>query len=738
MLGRLLDTIRGFSTSTASHLSSQASQFSRFCKGIKVKFPISPHTTIKKCAEETFKEISKSVASAKEFIAKKLTIEREEKVKEPPNLEGTKTFEPQSPKDISKTASKVNEKGAESFDRHDLQPNNLNRFIQLVEPLVRFLFEPQRRPKHTPDEVATSPKNYEVITEDLSAIINNGEVLNYGSQRIERPAVVLSEITRQTNQLKIIENKKNEVITQISDLRTKIKDLQNKIDEFLEQNPLYGSSQEDIEILNLESQITSKKKELETLENSSKKTGKILYDLGVIVAKSDWIGSNDFRDSIKENGFTKAAEQYVPMPVNFRWQSWNDDKTSIPSHKSSHQTENVELKSNIGFFRLGVITDLRNGFTNLNELKILYDMSDHERKEALAKKVADLQKMLGKLDPDKAKNKNKIQALKAAIDQFESANDKQVLNLIIKNRRAALQGQFAHLLNQQIQKNGITDPGQAFHMAHIALLNEKKVKLEETGWMHNESNELQDMLSIFQDYDGKEIVFGDNFFIDDFGGIHLERPASIGGEIQSFILRTHFININLQGGLISGPKSGKVQDAVLKQAIEKLMPIIGKAPVEIQERFKDINNRMNQEESNHRLAEDIALLMHDLGVPFSVGCLSAKDRTKIVAENVIRRFAIATIDGKIDTILSPELSLEDLKTKKASAAQIMNAVWTDPENASSQVLMDTTKKPVAKFSSFWIKDPDNYITWAAKKAFLKEAIWSHKIEPLLTGKNSDD
>lgn len=385
----------------------------------------------------------------------------------------------------------------------------------------------------------------------------------------------------------------------------------------------------------------------------------------------DFIKSSFYRDEIgkilKANmdpigvGYAKGINQIsLGAPVNFRYQACASDNDKI------------------GFFRLGVITDLRNGFTNLEELKRLAkdeSLLNQKREELISEATAFL-----------ADNPVKLAAYGYALEQLAPKN----LSQTIKERRAILGMQMLQLIEAQVSKNfdGIVDdPGlKAFDFSHLGLLNRKTRSLDPTGWMHDEANEMVDMAEIFKEFDGKKLIFdGKGPLIDSKGHVHLsQKLIDENGNARRLVLKSCFINVSVQGYNKNDGIQSEINDEGMKKILQialrkaKKYPDDGDFKQGIDLLYK-VQEELNAGRSTYVVAEDFSVALVKLKMPFSMGCLSAKDRTGYVGARTVFRFVEEKMvshpklkaDKKLRNSLSKKFAISVLD-KEGCAARVVD------------------------------------------------------------------
>lgn len=340
-----------------------------------------------------------------------------------------------------------------------------------------------------------------------------------------------------------------------------------------------------------------------------------------LLKKETFISSNHVRDELAEknrsnNKFGNVVKDIVlGAPVNFHYQK-------------AELGEEGDKETVGGHFRVGVMAYHANTHTNLQELE---ELRKPENKEKLQDKILELQDKMISLE-GLEKDQKKIQSYEFAISQLKDIDN------AITERKFILRSQFLPLASGQVEKyfDKITDDQTTFSITHLGLLDPKKSKLDETGWMHSEGNQLADMEAVFKDFNGKKLIFdGKGPGIDAEGNIHLaQEKKDNAGNPKELKLETNLINISVQGSGVDKSRIEANKDLVknlIKQAESKFP--------DGHEGIKLLNSVLArlEKESNLQLAEDIGFALTELDMPLSVGCLSAKDRTGFVSARIIFR-----------------------------------------------------------------------------------------------------
>ncbi|WP_068471463.1 hypothetical protein [Candidatus Protochlamydia phocaeensis] len=332
----------------------------------------------------------------------------------------------------------------------------------------------------------------------------------------------------------------------------------------------------------------------------------------------DWIGSNGFRDLIAHSlSFNDAARAYISAPVNMRYQELD-----------------IEGERKVGFYRIGIMSDMRNGWVSLTDLKAMKDQP-----EKVQAKIKEIQEYIlhpkGKSTPLSG---NKLESALHALYELQTiANHPAYLDKVIEERRRAIEQQMIQLIEGQISQNPdkaleALNAGRTFDLVHVSLLNQNKVDLDKTGWMHNERVEMEDMKEIFDDFKGKKLVFdGKGPFIDG-DTIHLSHQfEGQGMGTKEVALNTFFFNISVQGNVQNKGAQLSINTEQLNHLLEAHPHILDQYP-EIKEAI------LKGKETGYDLAEDFLFaLLQDKSLCASLGCLSAKDRTGFISERLMLR-----------------------------------------------------------------------------------------------------
>ncbi len=333
----------------------------------------------------------------------------------------------------------------------------------------------------------------------------------------------------------------------------------------------------------------------------------------------DWLNSDYFRDQIHAaDSFSDGIENYISAPINMRY-----DALIGPNGEKIN-----------GFYRLGVISDMSNGFTNQRELNQLKDPNTNKPKKQqilqnIEARIARYERNRKKLTP---KQQESLLFAREQLNTMSTAGVSQVAH----ERERHLQKQMIQLVVAQAKQNPdllqeALTTGH-FHLIHVGLLNQTSVSFDKTGWMHDESNEIADMAEIFKMFNGKRLLFDGKGPSIEGDIIHMPNDQNFpkGLKDKSLKLNANFLNISVHGaGINDGLQLGINQEsiaAILKNYENKLTA----DEIAILEKF-------NAEEPLGYLEAEaiISILVKMKHAAVSTGCLSAKDRTGATSHFVI-------------------------------------------------------------------------------------------------------
>lgn len=364
----------------------------------------------------------------------------------------------------------------------------------------------------------------------------------------------------------------------------------------------------------------------------------------------EWITSDSFRDDLRGVQGIRSDQNTDFLS---RIKAWEDEMQgyydlAAPVNMRYHTSE-VDEKT-AGWLRLGVISDKSNGFLDLERLKNLQKLGGDDFRAELNKMAQEIIDLWAKA---RAKENTNVDAsagyalrqlgfddaMLVGIHQRLEKKEKVVFSLpphidvqsikdklqpTIDLREDILKQQFLQVVQEQLKHGKIEN--SMLKLLHVGLLNHHSQKIDKTGWYHNEEGEMRDMAAIFDQFDGKKIIFGkEGPYFDKEGNIHLPTPS--GHPEGEITLRALYINQSVQGYT----KNDGTQAALNKRAWVKMLKLRGCEP---------IAEILRKAESSYSTAADVIDLARQAGFCVSTGCESAKDRTGYVsAEVAINRHA---------------------------------------------------------------------------------------------------
>lgn len=301
----------------------------------------------------------------------------------------------------------------------------------------------------------------------------------------------------------------------------------------------------------------------------------------------EWVTTNNHRDKIDDyQNYDVSMEKYIPTAVNMWAHSYISNKNRVEGE----------------VIRLGVISDMRNGWFSLKFLKmikeketnpelinaiiqdqiekILKELCKHgaigiDQKDIsfVNKKLEKIQEKIrdGKLPYEKLKKMYYLQSARYAIDKLlkiqnslKKSNFDLVMEELIGDRRRILRDKMLQLVTAQISRNPLlAEKENVFEIFHQGLLNGFSRKLEPSGWMHDEAIEIEDMAEIFSDFNGKKMIFDSSDPYEDLNGdIHMPAPTEkLKGQTRE--LNSYFINISPQVNTRNSGIQRKINDDTL-------------------------------------------------------------------------------------------------------------------------------------------------------------------------------
>lgn len=340
--------------------------------------------------------------------------------------------------------------------------------------------------------------------------------------------------------------------------------------------------------------------------------------------KKDWLQANYFPGCTTSLGFINAAQSYIACPVNM----W-------------HQALSIEKKVIVDYGRMGVISDMRNGwFSYLDLATMLRDDS------ALSRRIDELIQVRDKIiktETVSSTNKQEkhqydaitmaltyLLELKEAIQAKDSIN----IQLLMRQREIVLEQQLLVYIDEMLishldcVRESVSNR-KPIHMVHIGLLDMSRISIYSHGWKRDEKVQMEDMSSIFEKFNGKMLVFDGSGPRIDSDKIHLSikiaPPATSLTETQ---LLMYFFNTSVEGDV----KNSGPQYANNKKNLENFLQRYPKTSAPW---MQDLLNP--KKPTSYQQAAEIASWFIEWGAVVSFGCLSAKDRGGVLGEILMQR-----------------------------------------------------------------------------------------------------
>lgn len=308
------------------------------------------------------------------------------------------------------------------------------------------------------------------------------------------------------------------------------------------------------------------------------------------------------------------------------------------------------LPNTYGLLRVGVMSDLTNGATNLEELRKIAN-GDTELKTNVLTNLQTRKASCKKGSPAEA-------SLQMAIDQIN--NPSASLTKRTERMELMMLQYLSAQAERDVGKLTSLKTADTWSVVDVRLLSPKKDEIDqESGWVHNEANQLQDMKAIFEKFSGKTIVLdGKGPYIDDDGKVHL----AINADGKELTLSATVLNISIQGQM----ENKGLQKDINEQAITALA---SHEKLNDQDDWKEMQALLNAGQSNGTVAEKAVTALVKAGITVSCGCLSAKDRTGwVVGRTMVKLVADSVPD-----------------IRKYLTKQILNS-----KSMASQILKDVT------------------------------------------------
>ncbi len=316
-----------------------------------------------------------------------------------------------------------------------------------------------------------------------------------------------------------------------------------------------------------------------------------------------WLSASYTRSSLlKPFKYEEGWKRYISAPINARWHKLEVGNTSQE------------------FLRMGIFSDMRNGYVSLKRLKKI-NKSSNKRKE-----IAHLKRELFNKTYFSSATKGGLKKLKNHfLDQITPDNIPQ----LIEERERYLTKQMGHLIATQIERKSHLIKDGKFHLLHLSFLNENRHEVNSNGWIIDEKTEMEDMAEIFKQFNGKKVIFDldptEGPFSIKGDGIHLPKNGQ-----DPITLKTTFINISVQGNTKNTPAQNEINKDNINHLDDESKKLF-------KEKTRKLSHAVVEGKKAYTLAEDLTLniLKANLAA-VSIGCLSAKDRTGEVVETIFQ------------------------------------------------------------------------------------------------------
>lgn len=292
-------------------------------------------------------------------------------------------------------------------------------------------------------------------------------------------------------------------------------------------------------------------------------------------------------------------------------------------------------ETKVSIFRLGAMTDLRNGSVSTKELEQIIKEKETGESPTEIKVMKRIEKLKAKFGSDPINLASLQMAEKVLQDPSLALSNR-------KERMETLMFQYleAQADQAQLTKNTVSnlDENGTWKIADVRLLNPKQAKMED-GCILVEQVMIEDMLAVFEDFDGSTIVFDKDCKAthkDQDGIVHV--PAPYLSESKTVKLSAQLLNISIQkyhkNEVIPGSHTqGTINHTSMKRIEDENQDLIGLGERDDSPGSRDWRNAnkiLANGKTDSTAAECIVSALNDVGVTVSTGCFAAKDRTGLV------------------------------------------------------------------------------------------------------------
>lgn len=387
-----------------------------------------------------------------------------------------------------------------------------------------------------------------------------------------------------------------------------------------------------------------------------------------------------------------------------------------------YQSFNGKAKAEIA--RLGSFYDLKDPGNTVKELE---DYLYNPGTDRLNMEIKNREKEIKSLDSDQKKDaiKNSLIPLYAIKNFKENSRSELEAVRLIEEKKRSIDDQMVQLILFQVSQNLDSLEGDTFYLSFEGLLNELKTKkqhvIDPSGLIMDEGNNLQEMQGAFERFQGKELIFDRTGpYLDKEGNIHLPYELK---QQKSMTLEPLLLNLTVNGSIVNNPFQAKINQESLLKLTEKIEglkeehPELSKQLGEIQRKINGVRIKLSQGNSTFEMASDLLAAQlalrslmkeHRLGCfALSLGCYSGKDRTAIVLELALLKFAI-----------DPELEKMPEKTRNQIREKLIQLI-IDPEGMSAEISFENTGTRVIKYMEVFLPGQQKTISNLAKASFYK-------------------
>lgn len=444
--------------------------------------------------------------------------------------------------------------------------------------------------------------------------------------------------------------------------------------------------------------------------------------------RQGWLPSSYFRGLLKRIGFKLGREKYIAVPPNMRQQKLEFEGANGPSQ--------------VQYGRVGVISDMRNGWVSYRDLQRFttlengsYNLGKIDEKIKELKGIGSNNKVI--------KGGNQLESINSAIQELSAlryhlatANGQAALfgsvsprdgtqqtvevnegappiqaslpaeaASILQDRELVLEQQMMVYLQDQFASNPeyvkqCLASGK-IDVVHVGLLNMAKQKTDDTGWRHDERVQMEDMSAIFEKFSGKKIVFDNSGPRIDGDTVYLSPPPGVEqspGQ-EPLTLCAYFFNVSVQGdrtnsgaqlqnnlATVNRMKSNGLYDKSLDNFIKKHKFFEERSDSSNAKRMR------SQETTDYDVAGDLMNCFRNgnsMRAVVTTGCLSAKDRTPIAV--LMAQLAALPSD------LRPQVDVYGIiNNEKGSAIAIIK------DNTNGHIAFNKAEPPSLPYT-FWQK-----------------------------------